>query len=252
MDRRGRPITDLDASVFTVRIDGQPRRVVEARLLSPAPTAPRARPSGTSGLDVLSTSNAPGGRDPRGRRIVIVVDRESLSFGEGRHALRGAAEFVDRLHPSDRVALYPVWNSCAHIDFTTDHRRVREAVACMGGQGDPWSLLGTVELDAAHVGISEAFAVVVGGSEGLLEIVAAAIRADKEFLRQRLHRMVQASQPAGNGRPARRPARHRSLPPRRPRELGGVVLDDGKTPCPCTGPARRVSPRSRCVRSRRA
>ena len=81
------------------------------------------------------------------------MDRESLSFGEGRHALRGAAEFVDRLHPSDRVALYPVWNSCARIDFTTDHRRVREAVARMGGQDDPWSLLGPVELDA-HVGIT--------------------------------------------------------------------------------------------------
>ena len=169
LDARGRPVTDLAPSDFTVLIDGRPRRVVDARLLAAGQASRGPHRTRPAGLDVLYTSNATGGSDTRGRRIVLVVDRGSLTFGEGRHALRGAAEFVGRLHPLDRVALYPVWNTAARINFTSDHRRVREEIARMGGQGDPWSLLGTVDLDAAHVGISEAYAIVVGGSERLLD-----------------------------------------------------------------------------------
>ena len=191
VDRRGRPITDLDASEFTVRIDGQPRRVVEARRLSPEPAAPGDRRPERPGLEGLYTANASGGGDPRGRRIVIVVDRETLVAGEGWNTFRAAADFIDRLHPSDRVALYPVWNSRARIDFTIDHRRVRREVARMSGQGDPWSLLGTIRLDAGHIGVSEAFAVVVDGDEKLLERIAGPGRANQEAMRIRMHRMVQ-------------------------------------------------------------
>ena len=182
VDRRGRPITDLDASEFTVRIDGQPRRVVEARRLSPGPTAPRTQPSGTPELDVLYTANASGGGDPRGRRIVIVVDRETLVAGEGWQTFRAAGDFIDRLHPSDRVALYPVWSTPARISFTTDHRRVRREVARMSGLGDPWSMLGAISLDpkfVPRIGISEAFRWVLQRDGNLLQEVTESICRDR-------------------------------------------------------------------------
>ena len=195
VDAGGRPVTDLDPSEFTVRIDGRPRRVVEARLLSPGPVARGVAGSRPAALDVLYTSNASGGGGAgRGRRVVIVVDRESLTFGEGRHAFRAAGDFIDRLHPLDRVALYPVWNSAARISFTSDHRRVRDEVARMGGQGDPWHLLGTVILDpeaAPAIGISEALRWVENGDRRLLEEVAGATGESKGGLDERMFRMVQ-------------------------------------------------------------
>ena len=167
VDPRGRPVHDLAASDFAVFVDGKPRRVVGARRLSPGPAASRAHPGDASGLDVLATSNASGGGDPRGRRIVIVVDRATLVAGEGWQAFRAAGDFIDRLHPSDRVALYPVWSTPARIAFTTDHDRVRREVSRMSGlgaqfimgledqdlEGDPWRLGG--------MSVYEAFQIVV-------------------------------------------------------------------------------------------
>ena len=186
VDARGRPITDLEPSEFTVHVAGAPRRVVQARLLSPAAAGPRVRSSRTAGLDAFSTSNASAPGAGSGRRVVIVVDRESLAFGEGRHAFRAAADFIDRLHPLDRVALYPIWNTAARIPFTSDHRHVRDEVARMGGQGDPWSKLGAILLDPPSWSVALAFDWVVRGiREGARE--GAGIRQ----LDIRLHRMVQ-------------------------------------------------------------
>ena len=200
VDARGRPITDLDPSDFTVHIDGEARRVVEARLLSPAAAGRGPRPSPPAGLDVLYTSNASAAGAGGGRRVVIVVDRESLAFGEGRHAFRAAADFIDRLHPLDRVALYPVWNTAARISFTSDHRRVRDEVARMAGQGDPWSRLGDIRLDIADFSVATAFDWVVRGiRDGAWEALSNACRADPENrgcegyreVDIRLHQMVQ-------------------------------------------------------------
>ncbi len=191
VDARGRPVTNLDPSDFTVHIDGEPRRVIEARLLSPAAAGRGASPSRPAGLDALSTSNASAAGAGGGRRVVIVVDRESLAFGEGRHAFRAAADFIDRLHPLDRVALYPVWNTAARINFTSDHRRVREEVAHMGGQGDPWDMLGTVLLDPPPIGISEAFRWVEHGDERVMDEIEAGTGLGGDALDRRMFQMVQ-------------------------------------------------------------
>ena len=194
VDARGRPITDLVSSEFTVDIDGEPRRVVEARLLSPGPAGRGARPNRPVGLDALYTANASGAGAGRGRRVVIVVDRESLTTGEGRHAFRAAADFIDRLHPLDRVALYPVWNSAARISFTADHRRVRDEVSRMAGQGDPWDMLGTIVLDPTRVpriGISEAFRWVENRDRQMLQEMIRATGLSEKGLERRMLRTVQ-------------------------------------------------------------
>jgi VWFA-related protein len=144
IDGDGRPITDLVASDFTVDIDGEPRRVVQAPFVSLGPADPDARPDPES--EVFVTSN---GGDGRGRLIVIAVDEESIQFGEGRRVMQAAGAFVDRLSPADRVALLAIPQG-VYIDFTADHDRVSRAVDGLAG-------LGTRQPFVLNIGLWEAF-----------------------------------------------------------------------------------------------
>ena len=67
---------------------------------------------------------------------MIAVDEESILFGEGRHVMPAAGEFVDKLTPIDRVALMALPTG-RYVDFTSDHDRVRRAVGGMSGLGSP-------------------------------------------------------------------------------------------------------------------
>ena len=154
IDGDGRPITDLTASDFTVAIDGEPRRVVQAPFVSLRPAEPDDR--GDPELqDVFYTSNSV---ETRGRLIVIAVDEESILFGEGRHVMRAAGAFIDRLSPADRVALLAIPQPGVYIDFTSNHDRVRRAVDGMAG-------LGTRPPVTQNIGLYEAFRISEYGDE---------------------------------------------------------------------------------------
>ena len=146
VDGDGRPITDLVPSDFTVEIDGEHRRVVQAPFVSLRSDEPVARPE-PEVPEVFVTSNR---GDGRGRLIVIAVDEESIQFGEGRQVMRAAGRFVDRLSPADRVALLAIPQPGVYIDFTADHDRVRRAVDGMAG-------LGTRPSVVLNIGLWEAF-----------------------------------------------------------------------------------------------
>jgi VWFA-related protein len=144
IDGDDRPIADLEASDFTVTIDGEPRRVVQAPFVSLLP----AEPDGArEAEDVFYSSN---GIEARGRLIVIAVDEESILFGEGRHVMRAAGAFIDRLNPADRVALLAIPQPGVYIDFTSNHDRVRGAIDGMSG-------LGTRPPVVLNIGLYEAF-----------------------------------------------------------------------------------------------
>ena len=132
LDRDGNPIPDLRAADFSVTVDGEPRTVVQAQFISLRAPERSARPSVSSAAEASYTSNADA--DP-GRLIVILVDEESIPFGEGRHVMQAAAEFVDGLSPGDRVSLVAMPQPGVYIDFTSDHDRVRRAVEGMAGLG---------------------------------------------------------------------------------------------------------------------
>ena len=126
------PIVDLQPSEFSVTVDGEPRRVLQAHfdwLRPPDRDAGRPEPAAE---DVFSTSNADA---TRGRLVVIAVDEESILFGEGREVMRAASAFVDSLSPGDRVSLLAVPQPGVYIDFTLDHDHVSRAVAGMSGLG---------------------------------------------------------------------------------------------------------------------
>jgi VWFA-related protein len=130
VDGRGEPVTGLAPGDFTVKIDGEPRRVVSAEWVPLATEAqapdkiPPPPPEGYS-----SNANATGGR-----LIVMVIDQPHIRFG-GTVGIRTAVNgFVDRLEPSDRVAVLGIGQGSASIPFTLDRARVKQAVERMPGQ----------------------------------------------------------------------------------------------------------------------
>lgn len=145
VDGDGRPIIDLDPSEFTVSIDREVRRVVQAQYVSLRPPVGEVA-SPPEPQDVFYSSNT---AQPRGRVIVIAVDEESMLFGEGRHVMRAAGVFVDNLSPLDRVALMAIPTG-RYIDFTSDHERVRREIDSMAGIGDR-------VMRSINIGLYEAF-----------------------------------------------------------------------------------------------
>ena len=161
VDRDGRPITDLDPLDFTVRLDGEERRVVQAQYVSLRPEPRTAATAAPRSREILYTSNA---GQQRGRLIVIAVDEENILTGEGRHLMRAAGEFVGSLSPSDQVALLAVPQPGIYIDFTTDHDLVRRETARMAG-------LGERSRRDLNIGLHEAFRIALYGDRDLEEEV---------------------------------------------------------------------------------
>ena len=150
VDNLGRPLTDLRAPEFTVTVDGEPRRVVEAQWVSLRPAEAVERDREPEPVEVFYTSNA---TTTRGRLILIAVDRGSIRFGGGRGVMEAAGRFLDTLGSNDRVAFVAVPQPGPLVDFTADHERVREAVNGMVG-------LATSFRRRFNIGLSEAIALV--------------------------------------------------------------------------------------------
>ncbi len=120
----GKPITDLQPSDFSVRIDGQPRQVSTAHLYAPPAVA-------------AVTATLPSSRfvsvvdNPPGRVVVIAVDRTSIRAGGELATLQAAAGLIDKLSPSD--ALGAIGLPGAAIEPTRDHAAVIDFVKHMTG-----------------------------------------------------------------------------------------------------------------------
>ena len=129
LDKTGRPVRDLTRDDFTVRVDGTSRRLLSAQFV---PLGTETRPSGVAVTHYSTNENAVGGR-----LIVFVVDRGNIRRGEGRPLMEAASQFIDRLQPTDRVALAAIPESGPYIDFTADHRTVQRRLETMLGALTP-------------------------------------------------------------------------------------------------------------------
>lgn len=130
VDGRGQPVTDLHAPEFTVKIDGQVRRVVSADLVKYAFTPDdgitrRAPAQKQQEFETLYTTNI---RQPEGRMIMIAVDQMNIRPGAARPILESAARFLDKLNPADRVAFVSYPEPGIVVDFTSDRQRLRLAM----------------------------------------------------------------------------------------------------------------------------
>ena len=173
------PITDLQASDFSVTVDGEPRRVVQAQFVSLRPPEEAEMAFPPAAEEIFSSSNTD---QTPGRLVVIAVDEASILFGEGRHVMRAAGAFVDSLSPADRVGLVAIPHG-VYIDFTSDHDRVRRAVEGLSGLG----VHRRPEL--RRIGLGEAYRITVFNDRGTEEIVARRLcgSGGTALCRNRLH-----------------------------------------------------------------
>jgi VWFA-related protein len=147
VDDRGRPITGLTTADFSIRIDGSQRRVVSAEWIA-LTTEKKAGPAVAVPEGYSSNENATGGR-----LIVIAVDQPNIRFGANQAISHAAGAFIDRLLPSDRVAVTGFGLGAPVTPFTADRERVKRALSRMTGQRQ------THRLDTSRVSVAEAQAI---------------------------------------------------------------------------------------------
>jgi VWFA-related protein len=123
VDDRGRPIDDLHAADFTVKIDGEPRRVVSAQLVKVDVDA--ARKQAADKTETFFTSNL---TPPLGRPIVIAIDQINIRPGATRAVMSAAERFLDKLSPLDQVAFIAYPEPGPRVPFTTDRLKLRLAM----------------------------------------------------------------------------------------------------------------------------
>src|SRR5687767_6170463 len=148
VDGRGRPVEDLRAPEFEVKIDGEVRRVVSAELVKV--NIEEARKQAADKTETFYTSNL---TPPNARLIVIAVDQINIHPASIKPILTAASKFLDRLSPLDQVAFITYPEPGPRVNFTTDRLRVRLAMERLVGQP---ALLPASQL---NIGVAEAVAI---------------------------------------------------------------------------------------------
>jgi VWFA-related protein len=148
VDRNGRPVEDLRAPDFSVKIDGEVRRVVSAELVKVDVEAAKKQVADKS--ETFYTSNL---TPPNGRQIIIAVDQINIRPGSLRPIMAAAQKFLDRLSPLDQVAFITFPEPGPRVSFTNDKLRLRLAMQGLIGQ-QPRATAGRY-----NIGVTEALAI---------------------------------------------------------------------------------------------
>jgi VWFA-related protein len=148
IDRNGRPVEDLRAPDFSVKIDGEVRRVVSAELVKVDVEAAKKQVADKS--ETFYTSNL---TPPNGRQIIIAVDQINIRPGSLRPIMAAAQRFLDKLSPLDQVAFITFPEPGPRVSFTNDKLRLRLAMQGLIGQ-QPRTTAGQY-----NIGVSEALAI---------------------------------------------------------------------------------------------
>jgi VWFA-related protein len=148
VDRNGRPVEDLRAPDFAVKIDGEVRRVVSAELIKVDVEAAKRQVADKS--ETFYTSNL---TPPNGRQIVLAVDQINIRPGSLRPIMAAAQRFLDRLSPLDQIAFITFPEPGPRVSFTNDKLRLKLAMQGLIGQ-QPRTTAGQY-----NIGVSEALAI---------------------------------------------------------------------------------------------
>jgi len=145
IDDRGKALTDVLASEFVVKIDGRPRRVIDAEWLG-SPVVQSAPSAPTPPLPEGYQSNQ---QALKGRLIVLAVDQPNINPAASRPMQNALTAFVDRLGASDLVAIVGFGPGPEAVSFTTDRARIKRAIGQMRGRQAPLTGTHPVGLSSA-------------------------------------------------------------------------------------------------------
>jgi len=128
IDRTGRPIADLGARDFSLKVDGKARRIASAQFIGVTRGVERVPQEAEN-----YSSNPPS---TGARLIMMVVDQGNIGASRGKYAIDAASRFIGRLSPNDRVGLVTIPGAGPQIDFTSNHALVQTALKSIVGTSD--------------------------------------------------------------------------------------------------------------------
>lgn len=117
----GRPVADLKAGDFVIRLNGRTQTITNIRTLRPAAG------TGREGLPLPYATNT----GAVGQTTAILVDVARLPKARAGALQTGLRELTTALSSSDRLALIPLAGDARPVDFTTTHERVVDAAAAL-------------------------------------------------------------------------------------------------------------------------
>ncbi|MGE3491127.1 MAG: VWA domain-containing protein [Vicinamibacterales bacterium] len=126
VDRESRPVPTLTAADFELQVNGQPRPIESVQFISTVPT----NTTPATPREAASTSNDAA---TTGRLLLFVVDEGNLRVGSSRSVLRTAQTLFDRLAPGDLVGLSRIPTGVGSVEFTTDRKRITDALLKVTG-----------------------------------------------------------------------------------------------------------------------
>lgn len=153
VDKTGKPVDDLKASDFELKVDGKPRRLSTAEFINLRRT--------DDGVDPERAKFSTNQGLKQGRLILLVIDEGNIHKGNGRNVLQAAMKFIDGLNQSDRISVEFVPGTGPLVGFTANHSLVKELLA--NGVGK------MVEAEVTKkVGVLESFRLAREGTSGQL------------------------------------------------------------------------------------
>jgi len=176
LDSSGRPIADLTAQDFSLKVDGKPRRIASAQFIT------MTRGGERTPVEPKDYSSNPASAGAR--LIMLVVDQGNIGASRGKYAIDAARRFIGRLTPDDRVGLVTIPGAGAQIDFTANHALVDNALKSIRGTSD------FGEHQDNQIGLSEAIALERGNRQVLQQIVdreCAGLAADCSNIQHTAH-----------------------------------------------------------------
>src|SRR3954466_2246900 len=157
IDGSGRPIADLTAQDFALKVDGKPRRIATAQFIAVTRGGERApvEPS-----DYSSNPASAGAR-----LIMLAIDQGNIGASRGKYAIHTARRFIGRLSPDDRAGPAAIPGAGPQIDFPANYALVENALNSIRGTSDQG------EHQDSQIGLSEAIALERGNKQVLQQIV---------------------------------------------------------------------------------
>src|SRR5687767_12268467 len=128
VDGNGKPIPDLTAKDFDLKVNGQTRPIHTVQFISTVGL--KSTTEETPRDAQYSSNDGPSS----GRLLLFAVDENHLRFGAATGVLRTVDMMMDAMAPGDLVGLARIPQGRGGVEPTTDRSRVRRALEGVTGK----------------------------------------------------------------------------------------------------------------------